>query len=152
MEDRVMRRWAMLVTMLAAACTSAAPRAPGGTTSASASRGAKGGMMPRGGMMAGTGMMGAMAAGAPADTSAAPTARADRADSAAGCPGVTQALADRGRTLFGTTGNCHVCHGPNAAGTALAPDLTDSTWLDIDGSYAAIVKLLRSGVPAPRRC
>ncbi len=35
--------------------------------------------------------------------------------------------------------------------TAIAPDLTDAQRLNIDGSYAAIVSLVRSGVPKPKQ-
>ncbi len=30
------------------------------------------------------------------------------------------------------------------------PNLTDTTWLNIDGSYAGIAGLVRSGVPQPK--
>ncbi len=33
----------------------------------------------------------------------------------------------------------------------MAPNLTDGEWLDVDGSYGAIVGLVRSGVPHPKR-
>ena len=46
-------------------------------------------------------------------------------------------------------GNCQMAHGAIAKGTALAPDLTDSTWLNSDGSYRAIARLVHSGVPRP---
>ncbi|MBK5187072.1 MAG: c-type cytochrome [Gemmatimonadaceae bacterium] len=62
-----------------------------------------------------------------------------------------QALVDRGRAVFSATGNCFTCHGANAKGTALAPDLTDRTWLNIDGSYRSIVALVRTGVPKPKQ-
>jgi mono/diheme cytochrome c family protein len=62
-----------------------------------------------------------------------------------------QRLVDAGRAVFSGTGNCFACHGPNAQGTALAPNLTDAPWLDIDGSYAAIAGLVRTGVAKPRQ-
>jgi mono/diheme cytochrome c family protein len=58
---------------------------------------------------------------------------------------------DRGRQIFAARGNCFSCDGPNAAGTAAAPDLTDSQWLDADGSYAFIIALVRGGVPHPKQ-
>lgn len=86
---------------------------------------------------------------ASADTAAAPRATA-RVASALECPPVSQELADRGRKIFTGTGNCYACHGSDAHGTAVAPNLTDATWLNIDGSYAGIAGLVRSGVPQPK--
>lgn len=111
------------------------------------------GAAPRrmGGMMAGgMGGMSMMGAAAP-DPSAAPTTRAAPAAAAAACPVVDQHLVDEGRAVFSGTGNCFACHGPNAKGTALAPNLTDASWLDIDGSYGAIAELVRTGVAKPRQ-
>jgi mono/diheme cytochrome c family protein len=58
---------------------------------------------------------------------------------------------DAGRKVFEGKGNCHVCHGKDAKGTTLAPDLTDSEWLNVDGSLAAVVALIESGVARPVR-
>ena len=55
-----------------------------------------------------------------------------------------------GKAIFMGKGLCHVCHGPNAKGTPLAPDLTDATWLHIDGKLESIVKLVKEGVPSPK--
>jgi mono/diheme cytochrome c family protein len=103
------------------------------------------GMMSGGGMMAGGGMMGGR------DTGAAPRPRAARAAAAAGCPAVDQTVVSQGRAVFVGNGNCQACHGANAKGTQLAPDLTDSQWLNIDGSYASIAQLVRTGVPHPKQ-
>ena len=91
------------------------------------------------------------------DTLAAATtpssARASRAlppDSAAGCPRVSPAQVERGRPLFGEAGGCFACHGLDARGTMIAPDLTDAKWLDTDGSYTGIVKIVRAGVAKPK--
>jgi mono/diheme cytochrome c family protein len=65
--------------------------------------------------------------------------------------GVTQAMVDQGRTIFAGPGNCFACHGPNGAGTPIAPKLDDATWLNIDGSYPAIVDLVTKGVPTPKQ-
>ena len=46
---------------------------------------------------------------------------------------------------------CTGCHGANATGTALGPDLSDTQWLWGDGSYAAIAKTITSGVPQPKQ-
>jgi mono/diheme cytochrome c family protein len=125
------------------------PRTPGSdSTKASSGTGAA----PRrmGGMMGGMGGMSMMGAAAP-DPSAAPTTRAAPAAAAAACPAIDQRLVDEGRAVFSGTGNCFACHGPNAKGTALAPNLTDASWLDIDGSYAAIAGLVRTGVTKPKQ-
>lgn len=73
-----------------------------------------------------------------------------RVASAVECPPVSKELVDRGRKIFTGTGNCYACHGSDAHGTAVAPNLTDTTWLNIDGSYAGIAGLVRSGVPQPK--
>jgi glucose/arabinose dehydrogenase/mono/diheme cytochrome c family protein len=46
---------------------------------------------------------------------------------------------------------CTGCHGANATGTALGPNLTDTEWLWGDGSYAAIAKTIAAGVPQPKQ-
>ena len=61
------------------------------------------------------------------------------------------AAQETGRKVFEGKGLCHACHGRDATGTPLAPDLTDSEWLNIDGSLAAIIALVRTGVPKPLR-
>ncbi|HUR95902.1 MAG TPA: c-type cytochrome [Gemmatimonadales bacterium] len=48
-------------------------------------------------------------------------------------------------------GTCTACHGQDAKGTAVAPDLTDQQWLNGDGSYAFIVKTITNGVPQPKQ-
>lgn len=65
--------------------------------------------------------------------------------------GVTQEQFDQGRQLFTGQGGCQACHGPNAQGTQLAPDLTDSEWINISGPQVQeIVDLIRTGVPQPK--
>ncbi|MES2359148.1 MAG: c-type cytochrome [Gemmatimonadota bacterium] len=100
-----------------------------------------------GGRMGSMSMMGRVHA----DTSAAPRPAAAQAAATVDCPPVDQALTNRGRTVFSGAGNCFACHGANAKGTPLAPDLTDAQWLNIDGSYAAIAGLVRTGVPNPKQ-
>lgn len=56
-----------------------------------------------------------------------------------------------GREIFLGKGNCFSCHGVQATGTMLGPNLTDPEWLNISGSREEITALVRSGVPAPRR-
>jgi glucose/arabinose dehydrogenase/mono/diheme cytochrome c family protein len=63
-----------------------------------------------------------------------------------------QMLALGDRIYHGQAGDatCTGCHGANATGTALGPDLTDAQWLWSDGSFAAIAKTITSGVPEPK--
>src|SRR5690606_26526605 len=63
--------------------------------------------------------------------------------------GVTQEMVTAGQQVFQGAGICITCHGPDAKGTPLAPDLTDQTRINIDGSYDAIVQLVTNGVPQP---
>jgi mono/diheme cytochrome c family protein len=47
---------------------------------------------------------------------------------------------------------CYVCHGANARGVnGLGPNLTDTEWLNVDGSVAAIEKLVIDGVAKPKK-
>jgi mono/diheme cytochrome c family protein len=64
-------------------------------------------------------------------------------------PGVNAQMVTDGDKLFhGAT--CIGCHGADANGTAMAPALTDKTWLNLDGSYDQIVKTIMTGVPKPK--
>lgn len=57
-----------------------------------------------------------------------------------------------GDLLYHGKGRCFTCHGDHGTGTAgLGPDLTDSTWLDIDGSLPSIALSIAQGVAAPRQ-
>ena len=47
-------------------------------------------------------------------------------------------------------GTCTACHGQDAKGTAIAPDLTDAKWINGDGSYDFIVHTVTTGVPKPK--
>jgi mono/diheme cytochrome c family protein len=85
----------------------------------------------------------APAAAAPAGGAAAPQPQV------ALPPGVTQAMVDEGKTVFGAS--CFACHGQDGAGGPLAPRLADSEWLNIGGSYDEIVKLVNAGVPQPKQ-
>lgn len=55
-----------------------------------------------------------------------------------------------GEAIFKGKGTCHVCHGADATGTPLAPDLTDGEWLNTDGSVEGIVEVVTNGVPQPK--
>ena len=48
-------------------------------------------------------------------------------------------------------GTCHTCHGADAKGTTLAPNLSDTVWLNGDGTYQFIVRTVTTGVPAPKK-
>jgi len=55
----------------------------------------------------------------------------------------------RGDRLYhGNT--CVGCHGSNAEGTPLGPDLTKGKWLWGDGSLAAISRTITEGVANPK--
>lgn len=64
-------------------------------------------------------------------------------------PGAQQ-IAD-GMKIFTGKGTCFVCHGTDGKGTPLAPNLTDATWLNIDGKWASIEGLVKAGVPKPKQ-
>jgi hypothetical protein len=101
------------------------------------------GMMPPGPMRHG-------AQGAHAGTEAAEP-RGDAPRAAQQCPASTPALVERGRAVFGGRGNCAACHGTNAHGTFMAPNLTDADWLHGDGSYPWLADLIATGVARPLR-
>jgi cbb3-type cytochrome c oxidase subunit III len=72
---------------------------------------------------------------------------------AAKAAGITPAMVALGDSVFHgqvANGTCTACHGSDAKGTPLAPDLTDGTWLWSDGSYKAIVSTIKAGVPSPK--
>jgi mono/diheme cytochrome c family protein len=47
---------------------------------------------------------------------------------------------------------CYVCHGPAGKGvTGLGPDLTDTDWVNGDGSLAFIEKVILEGVAKPKK-
>jgi glucose/arabinose dehydrogenase/mono/diheme cytochrome c family protein len=48
-------------------------------------------------------------------------------------------------------GTCAGCHGSNAKGTSVGPDLTTGKWLWGDGSLAAIEHTIETGVPEPKQ-
>lgn len=156
-----MRSVALLMAAFVVGCTRPSPSAVAGDSGSVAPAGTStdsGATVGRGMMHAGMGHgmgrgMGSMSMmqTAPADTSAAPAPRAVQTAQAADCPPITQKVVNDGRSIFSGTGNCYACHGANARGTPMAPNLTDKQWLNIDGSYASIVGLVHSGVPAPKQ-
>jgi glucose/arabinose dehydrogenase/mono/diheme cytochrome c family protein len=116
------------------------PAGAGGTPRASAeSVGPPEGIHPDAGTTAG-------------DTTGAP-ARPTSLSSAARSAGITPAMIALGDSIYhglAAGGTCAGCHGTDAKGTPLAPDLTANKWLWGDGSYASIVKTIRQGVPTPK--
>lgn len=103
-----------------------------------------------------------------AGTTGAPGAAAGTT-SAAGAPGaaaggagaaqgdassITAAMVALGDSIFhgqAGGGTCFTCHGQDAKGTTLAPDLSDQTWIDGDGTYGYLVQRVTTGVPQPKQ-
>jgi mono/diheme cytochrome c family protein len=79
---------------------------------------------------------------APAATEAAPAMNLPE--------GVTAAMVAEGQTIFMGQGICFTCHMQGGVGGPLAPNLTDDTWINIDGSYDAIVQTVMTGVAEPK--
>ena len=59
---------------------------------------------------------------------------------------VTPAMIAAGDSIYHARG-CRNCHGADAKGTARAPDLTDATLLQVNGSYDDYVRIITDGVP-----
>jgi mono/diheme cytochrome c family protein len=82
-------------------------------------------------------------------TSATPAPAANRAPAMPA--GVTAATIAEGKTLYeATSSNCGRCHGLDAKGTQRGPNLADSVWVQIDGSYPEIVRIINTGVPSDK--
>jgi mono/diheme cytochrome c family protein len=69
---------------------------------------------------------------------------------AATCPASAQEP-DPGAAIFRGKGNCFTCHGAEAKGTPLAPDLTDAEWVNFEArpSAEAVAALVKEGVARP---
>jgi glucose/arabinose dehydrogenase/mono/diheme cytochrome c family protein len=68
--------------------------------------------------------------------------------------GATREMVALGERVYrGQVGgaSCTGCHGENAEGTSLGPDLTGKKWLWSDGSYAGIAKTIVDGVSQPKQ-
>jgi mono/diheme cytochrome c family protein len=68
-------------------------------------------------------------------------------------PGATAAQVALGARVFhgeAGGGTCAGCHGSNARGTPLAPNLTSGKWLWGDGSLASIARTIDDGVANPK--
>jgi glucose/arabinose dehydrogenase/mono/diheme cytochrome c family protein len=63
--------------------------------------------------------------------------------------GATQAELRLGARVF-RGGTCAGCHGSNAKGTPLGPDVTRNQWLWGDGTLAAITRTIADGVVTPK--
>ncbi|MGW8267823.1 MAG: c-type cytochrome [Longimicrobiales bacterium] len=92
--------------------------------------------------------------GAPAAESEQPAAESTAAAPAPAVDmelpdGVTPEMVAQGETIFTGAGICYTCHMTGGVGGPLAPNLTDDEWINIDGSYDAIVQLVTTGVPEP---
>jgi mono/diheme cytochrome c family protein len=89
----------------------------------------------------------------PADTTKKTSAAKPAAKPAAGGSGGSAAQIALGDKIFHgqeAGGTCTACHGQDAKGTAMAPNLTDSEWLNGDGSLAFIEHTVTTGVPQPK--
>jgi len=82
--------------------------------------------------------------------SAAPASAGGNTGGGAVPEGATAEMVDQGQVVFAGSGLCYVCHGAAADGTQLGPDLTDSEWLNTDGSYESIIAVVTDGVPEPK--
>jgi glucose/arabinose dehydrogenase/mono/diheme cytochrome c family protein len=80
-------------------------------------------------------------------------AAADAASLPVPAGATTEMVALGDRIYHGQVGaaTCTGCHGADAKGTPLGPDLTVTRWLWGDGSYAAIEKIITAGVPQPKQ-
>lgn len=123
------------IVLLLAACASPRAREPRPGPTETAAAPAPMGMM--GGGMGGMRGMGGMQA-AMAQQIRQPTA----------------AMLALGDSIFhgkAAGGTCLTCHGADARGTALAPDLTDATWLNGDGSPIFIMHTIMHGIASPKQ-
>lgn len=91
--------------------------------------------------------------GGESSTPAASEPAAPASEPAASAPVDNAALIAEGKELFGGTAICFTCHGPDAKGTALAPDLTDAEWLNIEApaTVEKVTALVKSGVTEPKQ-
>jgi glucose/arabinose dehydrogenase/mono/diheme cytochrome c family protein len=69
-------------------------------------------------------------------------------------PGATAAQVALGERIFhgqADGGTCAGCHGLNAKGTPLGPDLTSGKWLWGSGDLADITRIITDGVASPKK-
>ena len=81
-----------------------------------------------------------------------PDAGAEITGSLAPPPGQTAEQVKLGEQIFHGLdgGTCAGCHGANAKGTPLLPDLTAGKWRWGDGSIPSIAATITKGVPTPK--
>jgi cbb3-type cytochrome c oxidase subunit III len=65
-------------------------------------------------------------------------------------PGATKEQVAAGDRIFHAQ-TCTGCHGADAAGTPLGPNLTSGKWLWSDGSLAGLTRTIANGVPMPKQ-
>ncbi|MGB7125884.1 MAG: c-type cytochrome [Methylovirgula sp.] len=68
-------------------------------------------------------------------------------------PGATKDQVALGERVFHGEvdgGTCSGCHGANAKGTSVGPDLTSGKWIWGDGSLNSIEQIVSMGVPSPK--
>jgi mono/diheme cytochrome c family protein len=65
--------------------------------------------------------------------------------------GVTAEMVSAGELIFAGAGICFTCHMPGGVGGPLAPNLSDSEWINTDGTYEGIVQTVTTGVPEPQQ-
>jgi mono/diheme cytochrome c family protein len=91
----------------------------------------------------------------PADTPAAAPPATPTMSGSFDASTITPEMVALGDSVFhgqAAGGICQTCHGPDAKGLAgLAPDLTDTTWINTDGSWEGIATIVQSGVPQPKQ-
>jgi glucose/arabinose dehydrogenase/cytochrome c5 len=96
------------------------------------------------------GPAGAPVAPAPEPTYAAPAPAPPAAGAMPVPPGTTAEQVAKGMALF-KGGTCGACHGQDASGGAIGPNLTTGSPLWTDGSLASITDLISKGVPQPKQ-
>ncbi len=65
--------------------------------------------------------------------------------------GVTQEMVAQGKSVYEGAGLCATCHGADGTGTALAPNLTDATWINMPAkTMDGIVSTVMTGVAQPK--
>jgi mono/diheme cytochrome c family protein len=92
--------------------------------------------------------------GQPADAPTTTPAPGPAGPASAGTPpaGATAEDVTAGQQLFTSTGNCYTCHGPDAKGTQLAPNLADSEWINIsEPTFENIRTVITAGVQTPKQ-
>ena len=107
-------------------------------------------------LLIGTLIAGTLASLAVLSTDSRPAFRSrsiERRDTPADTVFSAEVLALGEKIFLGKAGGglCFSCHGANAKGMKkIAPDLTDATWINGDGTYPFIVSTVERGIPKPK--